>query len=95
MVADPKALQYILQSSGYNLPKRRDMLKVTEMVTGNAALVCAHGPLLTWNNFLCYSQTVDGICFRKSARTPEKNFGPRFLRLPIEILHPNISRGVV
>lgn len=43
MVADPKALQYILQSSGYNFPKRTDMLKVTEMVAGTAALACAHG----------------------------------------------------
>ncbi|KAF8259373.1 cytochrome P450 [Lactarius quietus] len=43
VVADPKALQYILHSSGYNFPKRKDMLKVTEMVAGEAALVCAHG----------------------------------------------------
>ncbi|KAH9986673.1 cytochrome P450 [Russula compacta] len=42
MVADPKALQYILHTSGYNFPKRRDMLKVTELVTGNA-LTVAHG----------------------------------------------------
>ncbi|KAI9458346.1 cytochrome P450 [Lactarius psammicola] len=42
MVADPKALQYILQSSGYNFPKRTDVVKVTEMVAGKG-LVCAHG----------------------------------------------------
>lgn len=42
MVADPKALQYILHTSGYNFPKRRDMVKVTELVTGNA-LTAAHG----------------------------------------------------
>jgi len=42
MVADPKALHYVLHTS-YNFPKRTDMLKVTEMVTGEAALVCAHG----------------------------------------------------
>lgn len=42
MVADPKALQYILHSSGYNFPKRRDMVKVTEMVAGRG-IVCAHG----------------------------------------------------
>ena len=95
MVADPKALQYILQSSGYNFPKRRDMRKVMEMLAGTGALACAHGPLLTWNNFLCHSQTVDGMYFRKSPRTPEENFGPRFLCLPIEIVHPNISRGIV
>jgi hypothetical protein len=47
MVADPKALQYILHSSGYNFPKRKDMMVVTEMVAGKHALVCAHGmPLL-------------------------------------------------
>lgn len=95
MVADPKALQYILQSSGYNFPKRTDMLKVTEMVAGTAALACAHGTLLTSNIFLCRSHTVDGVCFRKSPRTSEKNFGPRFFCFPIKIVHPNISRGVV
>jgi hypothetical protein len=42
MVADPKALHYILHASGYNFPKTTDMLKVTEMLTGKA-LVCAHG----------------------------------------------------
>ncbi|KAI9440898.1 cytochrome P450 [Lactarius indigo] len=42
MVADPKGLQHILHSSGYNFPKRRDMVKVTEMVAGKG-LVCAHG----------------------------------------------------
>jgi hypothetical protein len=42
MVADPKALHYILHASGYDFPKTTDMLKVTEMLTGKA-LVCAHG----------------------------------------------------
>ncbi|KAI0297456.1 cytochrome P450 [Multifurca ochricompacta] len=42
MVADPKALQYILHTSGYNFPKKIDLVKVTEMVTGKA-LSCAHG----------------------------------------------------
>jgi cytochrome P450 len=44
MVADPKALQYILHSSGYNFHKRSDLLKMTEMVAGNA-LSCAHGTI--------------------------------------------------
>ncbi|KAH9074981.1 cytochrome P450 [Lactarius deliciosus] len=44
MVADPKALQHILHSSGYNFPKRRDVVKVTEMVAGKG-LVCAHGEI--------------------------------------------------
>jgi hypothetical protein len=95
MVADPKALQYVLQSSGYNFPKRTDMLKVTEMVAGTAALACAHGPFLTWNHFLGHSQTVHGVCLRKSPRTPEKDFGPRFFRFSIKIVYPNISRSVV
>ena len=60
MVADPKALQYILHSSGYNFPKRTDMLKVTEMVTGKAALVCAHGTIVSipWNEVLRRSQSL-------------------------------------
>ncbi|KAH9968439.1 cytochrome P450 [Lactifluus volemus] len=41
-VADPKALQYILHTSGYNFHKRRDLLKMTEMVAGKG-LSCAHG----------------------------------------------------
>jgi len=44
MVADPKALQYILHTPGYNFPKRRDMVKVTEMVVGKA-LTCSHGAI--------------------------------------------------
>lgn len=60
MVADPKALQYILHSSGYNFPKRTDMVKVTEMVTGKTALVCAHGTLLTitWNENFHHSESL-------------------------------------
>ncbi|KAH9958826.1 cytochrome P450 [Russula dissimulans] len=42
VVADPKALHYILHTSTYHFPKRKDMLKVTEMVAGKG-LVCAHG----------------------------------------------------
>ena len=97
MVADPKALQYILHSSGYNFPKRTDMLKVTAMVAGEGALVCSHGTFLSisWNKFLRHFQSVDGVCFRKSPRTPEKIIGTRILRLSIEIVHPNVSRGVV
>lgn len=58
MVADPKALQYILHSSGYNFPKRTDLLKITEMVTGKAALVCTHGTIISinWNEF--HSQSL-------------------------------------
>jgi hypothetical protein len=44
MVADPKALQYIIHTPGYNFPKRRDMVKVTEMVVGKA-LTCSHGAI--------------------------------------------------
>ena len=42
MVADPKALNYIFHSSGYNFPKTEELLKVMELVVGNA-LVCSHG----------------------------------------------------
>jgi len=65
MVADPKALHYILHTPGYNFPKRTDILKVTELVTGKA-LVCTHGtehtlismhpflPFVTMHFFLCF-----------------------------------------
>ena len=43
MVADPKALHYILHTSSYNFPKRTDLLKLTAMMVGEGALVCAHG----------------------------------------------------
>jgi len=57
MVADPKALNYILHTSGYNFPKKTDILKVTELVTGKA-LVCAHGtehPLNSMHLFLPFA----------------------------------------
>lgn len=47
MVADPKAMQYILHSSGYNFTKRKDLAIMTEMVVGENALVCAHGTPLS------------------------------------------------
>jgi cytochrome P450 len=47
MVADPKALQYILHTSGYNFHKRRDLLKMTEMVAGKS-LSCAHGTICSF-----------------------------------------------
>ncbi|KAI0249650.1 cytochrome P450 [Lactifluus subvellereus] len=42
MVADPKALHYILHTSGYNFYKRIDLLKMTEMLIGNG-LSATHG----------------------------------------------------
>jgi hypothetical protein len=42
MVADPKGLHYILHTSTYDFPKRTDLVKVTEMVIGEA-LARAHG----------------------------------------------------
>jgi alkylphenol/PAH-inducible cytochrome P450 monooxygenase len=42
MVADPKALQYILQSSGYRFPKRADFRAGARMIIGDG-IVYAHG----------------------------------------------------
>lgn len=35
MVADPKALQYILHTSGYNFPKAPDASHTIRMLTGD------------------------------------------------------------
>lgn len=35
MVADPKALQYILHTSGYNFPKAPDASHIIRMLTGD------------------------------------------------------------
>jgi hypothetical protein len=35
MVADPKALQYILHTSGYNFPKTPDASHTIRMLTGD------------------------------------------------------------
>ncbi len=40
MVADTKALHYILHASGYSFPKRTDMAKVAEMAMGEGSGVC-------------------------------------------------------
>lgn len=42
MVADPKALQYILHTSGYNFPKSPDASHVIRMLTGDG-VGCTHG----------------------------------------------------
>jgi alkylphenol/PAH-inducible cytochrome P450 monooxygenase len=47
MVADPKALQYILQTSGYRFPKRADARANARMVIGDG-IVYVHG---TCGNF--------------------------------------------
>jgi hypothetical protein len=44
MVADPKALQYILHTSGYNFPKSQDASHVIRMLTGDG-VGCTHGKL--------------------------------------------------
>jgi hypothetical protein len=55
VVADPKALHYILHTSTYHFPKRRDMLKVTEMVAGKG-LVCAHGTILSFTHRIPFAR---------------------------------------
>ncbi|KAA1474631.1 cytochrome P450 [Dentipellis sp. KUC8613] len=42
MIADPKALQYVLQTSGYRFPKRPDAREVTRMILGRG-IVWADG----------------------------------------------------
>ncbi|KAI0263473.1 cytochrome P450 [Gloeopeniophorella convolvens] len=42
MLADPKALQYVLHTSGYQFPKRPDVVKITELLLGKG-IVWAHG----------------------------------------------------
>jgi hypothetical protein len=61
MVADPKALHYILHTSSYDFPKRMDLLKVTEMVTGEAALACAHGEHFFANHRLPFCNGPDAL----------------------------------
>ena len=38
MLADPKAFQYILHTSGYRYPKSRDRLQLTRMVAGDGII---------------------------------------------------------
>ncbi|KAI0299334.1 cytochrome P450 [Multifurca ochricompacta] len=42
MVADPKALQYILHTSGYNFVKRPPVVKIMELMFGKG-IIWAHG----------------------------------------------------
>lgn len=42
MVADPKALQYILHTSGYNFPKSPDASHIIRMLTGDG-IGCTQG----------------------------------------------------
>ncbi|SRR6266404_4601898 len=93
MVADPKALRYILHLSGYNFPKIRDVVKLTEMVVGNG-LVCAHGAPLSITLSRPFS-ICRILCCRKDPRTLEKNFDSCILRLSNEVVYPDISRGLL
>lgn len=45
MVADPKALQYILHTSGYNFPKAPDASHTIRMLTGDG-VGCTKGKLV-------------------------------------------------
>ena len=42
MIADPKALQYVLQTSGYRFPKPRDVRAAIRMILGEG-IVYVHG----------------------------------------------------
>jgi len=42
VVADPKALQYILHTTGYHFVKPKDVLKTIELIFGGG-IVWAHG----------------------------------------------------
>jgi hypothetical protein len=42
-LADPKALQYVLHTSGYHYPKGRDVTRTIEMLVGRG-LIWADGP---------------------------------------------------
>jgi hypothetical protein len=46
MVADPKALQYILHTSGYNFPKSPDASHIIRMLTGDG-IGCTQGKYVT------------------------------------------------
>lgn len=49
MVADPKAFQYILHTSGYNFPKTPDASHTIRMLIGDG-IGCAKGKLVTIND---------------------------------------------
>ena len=46
-LVDPKALQYILHTSGYHFPKVREDTQSTKLIIGQGVLV-AHGPQIFW-----------------------------------------------
>lgn len=38
MIADPKAIQHIFQTSAYNYPKRADLVQLSKLVIGRGIL---------------------------------------------------------
>ena len=59
MVADPKALQYILHTSGYNFPKSPDASHVIRMLTGDG-VGCTHGK--------CFMKLIAPVSDKNAAR---------------------------
>jgi alkylphenol/PAH-inducible cytochrome P450 monooxygenase len=56
VIADPKALQYVLQTSGYRFPKRRDIRASVRMILGEG-IVYVHG-MLTYHAYLCFNHNL-------------------------------------
>ncbi len=81
MLTDPKALQYILHTSGYRFPKRADAVETTRLILGQG-LVWAHGA----TSLLSSLRAVTLNSVRRDPPTPEENHEPCFHRSAAQVL---------
>ncbi len=88
MVADPKALQYILQTSGYNFPKTPDASHTIRMLTGDG-VGCTKG------EFVKAQMTPISLlrtpAFRGNPPTSEESYGCGVFRTTFEGISHSVS----
>lgn len=87
MLADPKALQYVLQTSGYRFPKRADARAHQRMRAGDG-MVWAHGELAIESHQ--WKATTDDGANRRTTSTAEEDHEPCVLRAAAQVIRPTL-----
>ena len=94
-LVDPKALQYVLHTSGYNFPKGREVRQNVKLVIGQG-IVWAHGPwILMLPSFHCTHSFALGTEHQRQRKimTPAfhapqlRTFLPLFLNMALKVEH--------
>jgi cytochrome P450 len=94
-LADPKALQYVLHTSGYNYPKGREVMQSIKLIIGEG-IIWAHGwSILMVSHFHCDPSFLLGTTHQRQRKimnpaffAPQlKTFLPVFLNSALKVRH--------